>query len=350
MEEIKEEIQTEEVKTEDACEKMSFCRLDKKKKIILGVAMAALLVAGGAFFYYQKMQKTNIGPKAAKEKIEKLVADSGGAVTVGDAVLDGDMYKVTITANGNDQELYVTRDGKKLIQGVITFEEIEKQKELANQEKPVAAEVPKSDKPKVELFVMSYCPYGTQMEKGILPVVAALGGKIEYSLRFVDYIMHGDKEIAENLRQYCISKNNPEKLSAYLTCFLKKGEGTSDTCLASAGIASAGVKSCVAQVDTKFSVTKNAADKNTWSNGQFPTFNVDKEDNLKYGVQGSPTLVINGVVSDAGRDSASILKTICGAFNNAPKECEAKLSDATPAPGFGEGTASDSSADASCEN
>lgn len=356
MEEIKEEIKKEEIqkeeeaKKEDDC-KISFCTLDKKKKIILGVTLlAVLVVAFGAVSYYKKAQKATISTQEAKTKIENLVADSGGTVTVGEAVLDGDMYKVMINAGGKEQELYISRDGKKLIQNVITFEEIEKQKALSDKEKPVAAEIPKSDKPKVELFVMSYCPFGTQMEKGILPVVAAVGGNIDYSLRFVDYVMHGEKEIAENLRQYCISKNTPAKLSAYLTCFLKKGEGTADTCLASAGIAGAGVKSCVAQVDAKFSVTKNAADKKTWSNGQFPTFDVDKADNLKYGVQGSPTLVINGVVADTGRDSASILKTICEAFNSAPKECDVKLSSEAPAPGFGEGAAAAGSTDASCEN
>jgi len=49
---------------------------------------------------------------------------------------------------------------------------------------------------------MSYCPYGTQIEKGILPVINALGNKIKFSLKFVDYAMHGKKEIDENSRQY----------------------------------------------------------------------------------------------------------------------------------------------------
>ncbi len=349
MEETKmEEPKVEDVQTAEVCEKTSLCNFDTKKKIILGVILVVVIAGAAAFSYYKKNQPAVVSPKEIKAKIENLVA--GGKVTVGDVVLDGDLYKVTITAGGKDQPVYVTKDGTRLIQEVISFDEIQKQKDAAKQDKPAPQEVTKSDKPTVELFVMSYCPYGTQMEKGILPVVAALGSKMDYNLRFVDYAMHGDKEIAENLRQYCIEKNQPTKLATYLGCFLKKGEGTSDACLAATGIPSASVKSCMAQVDAKFAVTKDAADKTTWSNGQFPKFNVEKDLNAKYAVQGSPTLVINGVVAEAGRDSASILKAICGAFTVAPKECEAKLSSVAPAPGFGEGAAPAASASAPAAN
>ena len=43
--------------------------------------------------------------------------------------------------------------------------------------------VPKSDKPLVELFVMAYCPYGTQAEKGLIPVIELLGDKIDASIK-----------------------------------------------------------------------------------------------------------------------------------------------------------------------
>ena len=187
------------------------------------------------------------------------------------------------------------------------------------------------------------------MEKAILPVVQALGNKIKYTLEFVDYSMHGDKEIAENLRQYCIEKNQPTKLSNYLTCFLKVGQGTENSCMATAGVDSASVSSCVAQTDAQFNVTKDAADKTTWVSGQYPTFNVEKADNVQFGVQGSPTLIINGVEAQvSSRDSASVLKTICAAFNNAPKECSTQLSSTAPAAGFGTGTAAAGAAPANC--
>lgn len=316
-------------------------------KAVFGVVILLLIVGYAIYakdpnnFNFKKLFSKGITKEEARAKIEALVKDSGGTATVKDVMEDGDLYKITVSVNGQDQPVYVTKDGTKFIQQAITFEEIDKQKEAAKkQEEKASKPVTKSDIPEVKLFVMSYCPFGTQIEKGILPVVAALGNKIKYTLEFVNYAMHGDKEIAENLRQYCIQKNQPAKLSAYLTCFLKKGEGTEASCMTSTGVSASQVASCVAETDAQFNITKDAADKSKWSNGQFPPFNVNNEENVMYGVQGSPALIINGVeTQSAGRDSASILKTICDAFNTAPKECQTKLSTTAPAAGFGEGAA-----------
>jgi hypothetical protein len=204
-------------------------------------------------------------------------------------------------------------------------------------EKP-AAEIPKTDKPTVELFVMSYCPYGTQIEKGILPVLDTLGAKIDYKMKFVSYAMHEKLEIDENLKQYCIQKNEPKKLSVYLKCFLKDDKKAAD-CLKTALVNPTTLSSCIAATDKQFKITESYNNKASWSNGSYPPFDVDKDANDKYSVKGSPTLVINGVeASAAGRDSASLLKTICSGFKTAPKECSTELSATAPAPGFGEGT------------
>ena len=65
-------------------------------------------------------------------------------------------------------------------------------------------------------------------------------------------------------------------------------------------------------------------------------YNVDKALSESYGVQGSPTLVINGVIVQTGRDSASYLSAICSAFNSAPEECNTlTLSSTAPAPMWG---------------
>ncbi|MDO8240776.1 MAG: hypothetical protein Q7T51_02275 [Candidatus Moranbacteria bacterium] len=354
MDEIKTEESVVAPVTESAAKKFFKCNCDcsdKKKHIVAGVVLLVILLAVGGYFY--KTKKADIGLEGAKTKVLEFVNSTllspDNQATVTDAVEENDLYKITIKVGEQEIPTYMTRDGKKFFPQAMETEVADK---TADAQTPAeAVEIPKNDKPSVELFVMSYCPYGTQMEKGILPVVAALGSKIDYKLKFVDYAMHGDKEIDENLRQYCIQKNQPARLSAYLTCFLKKGEGTSDACMTSAGVSAGAIKSCVAQADTQFNVKADAADKSKWSNGQFPPFGVDKADNVKYGVQGSPTLVVNGVTAQSGRDSASILKAICGAFNNAPKECEtAKLSATAPAAGFGEGTASASASAASCGN
>lgn len=202
-------------------------------------------------------------------------------------------------------------------------------------EAPTNTVANKTNKPNVELFVMSQCPYGTQIEKGIIPVIEKLGNKIDFEVKFVDYAMHGETELKEQLNQYCIQKEQNDKYIGYLKCFLK--DGKSEDCLKQTNINQSKLSGCVAQTDNKFKIMANFKSK-TGYKGQFPGFDIYKTENEKYGVAGSPTLVINGGEVDSGRDSNSLLKTICSAFNNAPSECGSNLSSDTPAPGFGEGT------------
>ena len=214
--------------------------------------------------------------------------------------------------------------------------------------------VQKSDKPTVELFVMSHCPYGTQMEKGILPVVELLGDKIDFQLKFVNYAMHGEKELDEQLAQYCINKEEPEKLTAYLRCFLGSASGTaadSANCIKESGINADAVSTCVEAADKEFGVKESFKDQSTWSGGRYPPFAIYEAENQKYGIRGSPSIRINGADPSSGRDSVSLLKSICYAFENAPAECGEDLSsEGTPAPGFGwtQAAAAQASASAGC--
>jgi len=193
--------------------------------------------------------------------------------------------------------------------------------------------MPRLDKPTVELFVMSYCPFGAQMEKGILPVVELLGDKINFTVKFCSYAMHGKKELDEQILQYCIQRDFSDKYLSYLRCFLK--EGKTDECITEVGIDKEKLNSCIQQVDREYKITENYNDKSTWLNGRFPTFDIYKEENEKYGITGSPGLVINGVVARVGRDPASLLDAICLGFKEKPEECNENLSSTTPKPGFG---------------
>ncbi len=250
-------------------------------------------------------------------------------------------------------QYYLTNDGSLMgvLDSVIT-------EESSSSESTESQEVPKSDKPIVELFIMSYCPYGTQAEKGIIPVIELLKDKIDFRMRYVSYLMHGEKEAEENLREYCIEEIAPEKYLDYMNCFLEgdgnydidsDGDGNNDlmsngnninNCLTKAGIDTTKLENCISEADKEFSITENLN-----SGASYPKFNVDADLNEEYEIAGSPTLVINGQVVSSGRDSASYLNVICSVFNNAPTECNTQLSSTTPSPYFGwDGTGSSTSA------
>lgn len=287
--------------------------------------------------------------KAAEDFINGSLMQKGSQATIKEAVLEGGLYKLTVSLPNNKEiTSYITKDGKKFFPEVmdVKSEENAAAADEENAAKEAAAVSKKSDKPAVELFVMSHCPYGTQIEKGILPVLETLGDKIDFKLKFVDYAMHGEKELKEELRQYCVGKNEPAKFNSYLKCFLK--EGNDAACVKETGLNSASLNSCMDATDKEFKVMAKFKDKNSWTGGSFPPFDIYKADNDKYGVQGSPTLVINGEKIQSDRDSASLLATICSAFTNKPSECDKKLSGASPASGFGEGSGNGSGSSGGC--
>lgn len=325
-----------------------------KKNIANLLIVAAIFFAVGFFVKQQinpdanKQGKTITAQEAqdkAKKFIEENLVQPGTEVKVKGISEENNLYKIELDISGQELISYLSKDGEEFFPQSMNISETEKQKEAQTQ---AAADqnkaIPKNEKPKVEVFVMSYCPYGTQVQKGLLPVVNTLGDKADIEFKFVDYAMHGEDEINENLLQYCLENQNKEKYIEYLGCFLK--EGDSQSCLASLSVNQSEINSCIKTTDEKFQVTENFKNKDTW-NGNYPTFNVQKEDNEKYGVQGSPTIVINGAVASSARDPQSLLGTICGAFENEPDECKEALSSNSPTPGFGEGT-TDSSTDAGC--
>ncbi len=321
-----------------------------KKQIFILLLVVAIAVAVTLIVNSQRAGANDIGLDAAKEQVLTFVNENlmrpGSEVTVKEATEENGLYKITVVMPDKKEiESYLTKDGKKFFPQVMDIDKIKEQKTAADEKKtPSTADVPKAEKAKVELFVMSYCPYGTQMEKGLIPVIETLGDKVDFELKFCDYAMHGEKELKEQLNQYCIQKNEPDKLLSYLNCFLDSEN--SDGCLKKIGIDQKKLASCVKSTDEEYKVNENFNDKSTYK-GRFPTFNIYQEDNQKYGISGSPSLVINGVKVSAARDSASLLKMICSGYENPPTECNKELSSTTPSPGFGSGS-SGGGGDASC--
>lgn len=317
------------------------------------------LIVGAVYYFgvYQKQHKKQDGPQPVKEEIAQQVKEEVQKVidvsidpqfetSLGDVMEESDLYVVKVKVNEDEIDAYITKDFTKFIPQVIPMEEVNKQIEetgnAKNGEKQAKTEVQnKTAKPHVELFVMSHCPYGTQAEKGMIPVFKALEGKIDADIKFVDYAMHGAKEVREQLRQYCVMEEQKDKYLPYVECFLASTgtEKDAEQCLATAGVNTAQLGQCTKRTDEKYSVTALLEDKTQWVSGAFPQFNIHKDENTKYGVKGSPTLVINGENIEAGRDSASLLKAVCSAFETAPEECKKELSSDEPAPGFGTGIA-----------
>jgi len=254
----------------------------------------------------------------------------GQTATIKSVTEEKGVYNLKLSVTGQEVDSYITKDGVLFFPQVINMEEGIPQPPAQPQTPP---EVTKSDKPEVELFVMSHCPYGTQAVKGMIPAVEKLGDKIDFDLKFVYYAMHGEVEVNEQMNQVCIQEEQNDKFNDYLKCFLENGDG--QACIDLIEIDETKLTACVERIDAEFGMTASLEDQSTWLSGRFPLFNVHKEDNELYDVGGSPSLVINGQSVSSGRSPADYLITICAAFNEAPEECDAELSATPYSAGFG---------------
>ncbi|MBP7708720.1 thioredoxin domain-containing protein [Candidatus Pacearchaeota archaeon] len=288
--------------------------------MVAAIVLAVLLL--GTLIY---SSVTKVSARQAGKILTDFAASQGVILNVTEIKSNGAFYEVVAEIQGQTGSFYVTKDGKYFSSSIIPLN-ANASANPGTDSTPQPTNVPKSDKPKVELFVMTHCPYGTQAEKGFLPAVGELAGKIDSSIKFTHFFLH-EPEYAETPVQMCIREEQNSKFTAYLTCFLTDGNTT--RCLKNASIDQTKLNNCI---DTKY-------------DGYYAADSALSEG---YAVQGSPTLVINGVQVNTGRSPAAMLATICSAFNVAPEECNTQLDSANPSAGFGWTVSQGNAASAQC--
>jgi FKBP-type peptidyl-prolyl cis-trans isomerase 2 len=188
--------------------------------------------------------------------------------------------------------------------------------------------------PTLEAFVVSYCPYGLQMQRILVPVAKALNGKANVIVRYIGEVsggkivsMHGEQEAQENLRQICIREEQSDKFWSYIECFIKAGD--SESCIKDAGVDEKKLAACASGPGIDYA---------------------QADFNLDYDIQGSPTLILNGESASefefGGRNANAVKDMICSAFDTPPEECSQELEAAESATSFSEDYSSGSAASA----
>ena len=129
-------------------------------------------------------------------------------------------------------------------------EDVDHSREPMNLEELLASRIARMGKPIVELFVMSYCPYGVQAEEKLIPIIKEFGDAIDFKLQFIAQekeepsaqditpftSLHGYPEVAENIRQLLIAQEYPDKYLDYILCRGKKLDKSWEDCAEKLGI------------------------------------------------------------------------------------------------------------------
>ncbi len=316
----------------------------KLKDSLVFLIPIGLILITGIFLYFGQNSNNLSADQAADKAISYLnnnILPAGITASLIEIVEQGTVYKIRLEVEGTEYQSYISKDGQYLFPDGYDLN-IDKQE--FNQE------ISKQERPDVKLFIMSYCPFGLQTQKMFLPVYDLLKDKAEIGVYFVNYIMHDKQEIDENLTQYCIQKEEREKYSDYLSCFV--GDGDAQNCLLEAKINETNLTNCIENTDEQFSIYSQYQDRDSWLSGKYPKFDVHDLLNQKYGVGGSPTMVINDVmivskqsncpsekecliIPDFERSPENFKELICQTFISQPEECSETLSDTVYTSGFG---------------
>jgi predicted DsbA family dithiol-disulfide isomerase len=190
-----------------------------------------------------------------------------------------------------------------------------------------AGSTPNANAVKVELFVMSQCPYGVKAEDAIIPALEKFGNNVDLH---IDYIgsgadpanlssMHGPKEVAGDIAQLCALKLAPKNHRKFIACVNKEWHSIPDnsaTCATESGIDAAKFKACTDGADGKSLLAAS----------------FKRSEEAK--AQGSPTIKIGGKDYEGPRGPSDIMRAVCAAYgdkkqpeacSNIPKPPEVKV-------------------------
>lgn len=315
---LENEIKKEEKQIEKNFKKINLWMI---ASIILVIALVAVAV------WPDGVSET----KAGDILINTLNTKTGGGVTLKAIEDQGSLYEATVIYQGQEIPIYVTRAGDYVVYQAekVTSSDASVDTNTAS-DVQVQTEVVKSDKPVVEAFVFTYCPYGLQFQKALAPVYDLLKDKADINLVQIG-AMHGEHEKIEAERQLCIQREyGKDKLWAYVNLFQV------NTTIGACSSDAACKKPLVEALMTQVGIDAAKIDSCIETDGE-DLYDADGARASSLGISGSPTFVINGAEVQVSRTPEAIKTAVCDAFTDEskPSECSQTLSTSAMVAGFG---------------
>ena len=164
-----------------------------------------------------------------------------------------------------------------------------------------------ADAVKLEMYVMSQCPYGVQVENTVKPALDLLGDKVDFQLDFIVTetapgqfnSLHGQPEVDGDIIQLCAKKLSPAKYMNFIMCQNKNAKDITNNwkpCATETGIDEAKLAACKDGDEGK-NLLSESAKRATAANAK-----------------GSPTIVLAGKPYQGGRRSEDFTRAICNEF------------------------------------
>ncbi|MDD1679738.1 MAG: DsbA family protein [Methanomicrobiales archaeon] len=267
--------------------------------------------------------------------INENFVEPGSQATFNSAAVRNGMYEINTTYLGNTVSVYATQDCSLLF---LTYPvDVQNTTPVPTTSPTLVPTTVKTAVPLVDLYVMSFCPYGVQAEGTLKPVIDLLGTKANFTVRYIASVngndinsvssLHGLNEAKEDSRQLCIMEKYPEKYWNYMMQFntrcypLGASNGTT-------------IDTCWKEVANGLDINASMIETCAYGSEGIALLRASETKMDQYGVTGSPTLIINGQKYTGTRSADAFKNAICNAFETMPAECSMNLtSNVTPATG-----------------
>ncbi len=317
--------------------------MEKQKMSLMAILLLMLVLFVALIFFGDRLgisvnDNNKLSPDAvAKKAIDYInnnfLAESPNKAEFKKVETTKNLYAITFDFGEREFTAYATQDGELLFP------------EAVKMNPPEIKDLPKTAKPDVKLFVMSYCPFGNQAEDAIMPVVNLLKEKADIELRYIFYsnyrsgypeycadkenkycAMHGIGELNQNIRELCVWKYQKDKFWNFIQEMNSKTDYKNtdqkwEEIAKGLGIEIGKIKECQKNETISLAQAELALTNRKYL-VQDPSKNDNEEETT---VSGSPTLVINGVIYGGGRSAEDYKKAICSAFEQEPAECNQVL-------------------------
>ncbi len=337
-----------------------------KSTILISIAVSAIFITGVlissksnpnmlSFLRFIPGMSADVIAKKSVDYLNKSVLQKGQTATLISDSEESGIIKMKIKIAGKTYDSYASKDGKLLFPegftlsttATATTQNTQPSAQQPNQNQTATQQAPsnttavaKVAKTSLEDFVVSSCPFGTQSQRAIgeavknIPLLAK-----DVKVRYIGSVasdgktiiaMHGPEEAAENLRQICVREEQSVKFWSYVGCYIKNATGKtpggmslgdSPACQDSTGVDIAKLNSCVFDPSRGIAYAK-----------------VDFDRANKFGVQGSPTFVLNDqVISETpfgGRSADGIKNIVCDSSLTPSAFCSTKLNTEQAATSF----------------
>ena len=269
--------------------RLSFLKSLNRNTILIAIAIIGILITGGLIYanqnpgqfpFLQLGGSNDAIAKKALDYLNKEVLAGQSPASLVSVSTESGLIKIKIKIDANEYDSYVTKDGKLLFPQAFNMAPATDQAGQNGGNNNASAQtcesLPKSDKPVLETFVVSRCPYGLQMQRMMAEAIKNSSDVAQYvKVRYIGAVssdgktitsMHGDAEAQENLRQICIRDEQASKYWSYVSCQMKSGDTAG--CEKSTGVDSAKLASCIsdknrgvafAKVDFDLATKNNAS-------------------------------------------------------------------------------------------